>query len=298
MKMKANRKPEPVGLLDIGSNTIKAFIYEAENGRICTLAHHAYHTQLLNYIRDDALSEEGLNAAISDINALVAFLESNGCKTIYSFATEALRSCKNAERVCFEILAQTGVNVSVLTGRQEARCDYESLKQVAGVPFFSGVDIGGGSCQAVVRSENGVYYNSFPIGALRLAQLFMDGDCPNAAQENRIAAYAAKNLSRASLGKGRTLYAMGGSAFALQRIAGGAQVSCSDLNALLSHLRNLGDGAFDYLKANAPGRETTLAAGAIILRTAAQSMDAQTIQIMQNGVREGYLLLKSRGILP
>jgi exopolyphosphatase/pppGpp-phosphohydrolase len=57
----------------------------------------------------------------------------------------------------------------VLTGRQEARCDYESLKHAVGASFFHGVDIGGGSCQAVARSEGGVYYDSFPIGALRLA---------------------------------------------------------------------------------------------------------------------------------
>jgi exopolyphosphatase/pppGpp-phosphohydrolase len=82
------------------------------------------------------------------------------------------------------------------------------------------------------------------------------------------------------------------------RITGCAQVSCGELDALLGYLRRLGANAYGYLNEHAPGRETTLAAGMVILRAAAQSMGAQTVSIVQNGVREGYLLLKSRGVLP
>lgn len=295
MKMKA--KVERIGLLDVGSNTIKAFDYTVGAGQISVRAHRTYHTQLLKYVKDNVLSEEGLNAAISDISALVAFLESSGCKTIYSFATEALRSCKNAEAVRFEILAQTGIDVSVLTGRQEARCDYESLKSVAASRLFWGVDIGGGSFQAVSRGEKGVYYESFPIGALRLSERFMDGCVPSASQEKSMVSYVAKAISKAPLEKTGSVYAMGGSAFAIGCIMGRGAVSVGDLNAWLGHLRGLGADAFNYLNENAYGRERTLAAGLIILRTVAERLDAQQISIVQNGVREGYLLLRSNGQL-
>lgn len=284
-----------IGLLDIGSNTIKAFIYSVKTDAIYAKAHQTYHTQLLKYVKGNMLSEDGLSSAISDISSLVAFLEANGCKKIYSFATEALRSCGNAETVRFEIMTKTGIDVAVLTGKEEAHCDFESLKRFLPERFFWGVDIGGGSCQTVSQGERGVYYESFPFGALRISERFMHGCVPNISEEKNIVSFVTESIMDVPREKTETVYAMGGSAFAMKRIIGGGAISCKDIDNLIVFLRKLGPNAYDYLNAHAYGREKTLAAGMIALRTIAKRLDAHTISVMPNGVREGYLILKSSG---
>ena len=167
------------GIIDIGSNTIRGVAYQTEGNKAVKIEDKLVRSHILRETVDNVLSENGVSRLIAVINKLGYVLRKAGCRVIGCFATSALRGVQNIEEVRELVRETTGVDIEVLSGAEEAECDFIALR--ANVPERNaiGLDLGGGSCQVVQFENNRILFSkSYDIGSGRLRRICVSGNLP------------------------------------------------------------------------------------------------------------------------
>ncbi|MEE4111818.1 MAG: exopolyphosphatase, partial [Desulfobacteraceae bacterium] len=87
-------------------------------------------------------------------------------------ATSAMRESGNGEKICKQILSQTGVDVEIIDGKEEARIIFANnpKNRLANDNFWLYVDVGGGSTEVTIFSNGKTISRSFAIGTIRLLE--------------------------------------------------------------------------------------------------------------------------------
>ena len=130
---------------------------------------------------------------------------------MYKRQTQAVRACRNSNELLLKIKEATGLDVNILSGADEAYYDYISLKHYSGCKYFAGANIGGGSGQIIISAENNkIFYESYPIGSMKITMLFVKHNQIEENDERDIAEYIHKIIKNIPLYKTDTFYAMGG----------------------------------------------------------------------------------------
>ena len=168
------------GLIDIGSNTVKAFVYEVENETCCVKASARFYLHLYSYIQNGNVSDIGASKLADIVTACLGFFHEHECLDCHAFATAALRdACNGQEIICF-LEKKCGIFVELLSGEQEALCDMLSMSCHTGIKKALGMDLGGGSGQIFLYDEYGLLKSaSYPIGALKVADDFVKNHVPS-----------------------------------------------------------------------------------------------------------------------
>jgi exopolyphosphatase/guanosine-5'-triphosphate,3'-diphosphate pyrophosphatase len=170
-----------LGVLDIGSNTGHLLVVDAHGGAApMPASSYKEPLRLAEHLDEDgAVTQRGIDALIAFVANALQLAEDKGCEEIYAFATSAVRDASNADDVLEQVHRQTGANLSVLAGEDEARLTFLAVRRWFG--WSSGrlgvFDIGGGSLEiAAGASEAPDVAWSLPLGAGRLARsYFRDG---------------------------------------------------------------------------------------------------------------------------
>lgn len=282
------------GVIDIGSNTVKAFVYEIDEKSIKTITSHRIYTHLYSYIENKVLNSEGINVLCKDINSCKSFLRENNCDCIYCFATAALRDSENNDEVIKSIYDKCEIYVDLISGGIEAECDILSMKYVSGLDCALGMDMGGGSAQIFRYDNDEMFFSmSLPLGALKIKTMFVKDKFPTYEESENIKKYVIDTLSKLPNDKTQTIYAMGGSIVEIKKIF---DISCACitiemLDELKSKLEKMPE-LDEYLKTVAQGREYTVLPAIITLLSIAEYFDLKEFFVLENGVREGYLYRK------
>ncbi len=90
---------------------------------------------------------------------------------IKACATSAMRTAKNGRRVCRKIKAQTGIDIDIIDGRQEARYLFQNRHKIMTSSEKAAlfVDVGGGSTEITLFCDGRVQASrSFNLGTIRL----------------------------------------------------------------------------------------------------------------------------------
>lgn len=282
------------GVIDIGSNTVKAFVYEIDEKSIKTITSHRIYTHLYSYIENKVLNSNGINALCNDINSCKSFLRENNCDDIYCFATAALRDSENNNEVIKKVYDKCEVCVDLISGDIEAECDILSMKYAFGLDCALGMDMGGGSAQIFRYDNDEIFFSkSLPLGALKIKTMFVKDKFPTYEEAEKIKKYVLDILSQLPNIKTQIIYAMGGSIVELKKIF---DLSCSSitvemLEKLKDRLEKMPE-LDEYLKTVAQGREYTVLPAIIALLSIAEYFGANEFFVLENGVREGYLYRK------
>ncbi len=151
-------KPE-IGVLDIGSNSVRLMLGTVENGRVRRILKTLNMTRLAKGV--DATGELQPDRIADTIKAIRAFYEEakEYGVPIIAYATSAVRDAKNRDEFVSAVKEQVGVNVRVLSGEEEGRLAFSAVTGGEGTVF----DIGGGSFQIVTKKQA----LSFPCGCVR-----------------------------------------------------------------------------------------------------------------------------------
>lgn len=86
-------------------------------------------------------------------------------------ATSAMRDASNGKEILEHILENTGIDVSIISGQEEANIIYEThiAENLALNKSYLYIDVGGGSTEVTLFSNNRtVFKESFNIGTIRL----------------------------------------------------------------------------------------------------------------------------------
>ncbi len=204
-----------VGIIDIGSNSIRLVVYDGPI-RIPSIL---FNEKVMAGLGKGMAATKMLDPAAMD-RALVALerfrlvAEKIGVASLHTVATAAVRDARNGA----EFLARTaaiGLDVSVLSGGEEAEMAGEGV--LAAFPDADGIvgDLGGGSLELARVSGGKVHARaSFSLGVLRVAEIRSRG--PRALR-NQVEQLLREGGWKGR-GKGLPFYLVGGSWRALARL--------------------------------------------------------------------------------
>lgn len=214
--MKIKHSQEPVGIIDIGSNSIRLCVYDGafrvpiplfNEKAVCALGQGLGATGRLN--------PQGVEQALAAVGRFVALSQAMEVERLDILATAAVRDAEDGDAFVRELEERYGVDVKVLSGGQEAKL--AAMGVLCGTPDADGIvaDLGGGSLE-LVEVAGGEFgrHVTMPLGLLRLSEA--SGD--DRGKAGAIVDKHLKKLTWLGAGKGRRVYAVGGAWRAIARI--------------------------------------------------------------------------------
>src|ERR1700726_3878430 len=190
-----------LGVLDVGSNTVHLLVVDAYPGaRPMPAFSHKAELKLAAHLEDGStLSEPGENSLRDVVEEALRIAEDKGVEEIIAFATSAIREAVNGEQVLARVRKQTGAQINVMTGQEEARLTFLAARRWFG--WSSGrllvIDIGGGSLEgASGLDEEPDAGTSLPLGAGRLTRDWIPADPPSAQDVRRLRKHVRAQIGR------------------------------------------------------------------------------------------------------
>ncbi|HYD54972.1 MAG TPA: hypothetical protein VEA99_20215, partial [Gemmatimonadaceae bacterium] len=171
--------------IDVGSNSIRQIVADVTpDGSIRVVDEMKAQPRLGMGVHESGeLGADSMNRAVEALGRMAELARQFGAERIEAVATSAVRDAANARAFLDRVRAETGLEVRVLDGEEEARLSFRSA--LAHFDLGAGrtvlLDIGGGSLE-IVLSAGGVIDRlvSLPLGALRLTEQFLrDGVTPD-----------------------------------------------------------------------------------------------------------------------
>jgi len=204
-----------VGIIDIGSNSIRLVIYEGPARIPAALFNEKVMAGLGKGLsRDGTLDADAMDRALSALARFRRLAEQMGVPNPRTVATAAVRDAANG-RMFIDRVTDLGLQVELLSGADEARL--AGLGVIASIPSANGIvgDLGGGSLE-LARVVNGEVRetSSFPLGVLRIGALKAKG----ARAFGGLVAKALDKSGWTGRGAGLPLYMVGGSWRSLARL--------------------------------------------------------------------------------
>lgn len=140
--------PEQVGVLDIGSNSIRFVVYDIYGSHFTPIYNEKVLAGLGRGLKETGrLSAEGKVMALASLRRFQAIVSARGLEHLYIGATAAMREASDAPAFIEQILRETGLRVTPIAGEEEARLS--ALGLLAGDPDAVGLgaDLGGASLE-------------------------------------------------------------------------------------------------------------------------------------------------------
>jgi exopolyphosphatase / guanosine-5'-triphosphate,3'-diphosphate pyrophosphatase len=277
--------------IDIGSNTTRLLVAEADEGSLREVLSQRTFTRLRGY--EGPIPDEKVNEVAETVASQVRLAHECGAEDIRTVATAAIRGAANRDELCEAVRAASGVEVAVLSGDDEARLAFlGATRTLRHAPdgVVAVVDVGGGSSEIVCGTvDDGVEWSaSFRVGSGFLADNYVRSDPPSAAELEAIKAHVAGVFEGLEPPAAGAAYAVGGSATSLRRLIG----AVLDHETLGRGIRVLSEEpAADVARRFElhPERVRVLPAGMLLL-DAASTLLGVPLRIAGGGLREGVIL--------
>lgn len=160
-----------IAIIDIGSNSVRLVVYERTvNGAHRVIDGSKRPARLSEHI--DAAGKLKFQAIAQMIGTIQHFLMiCSYHKTVHirAVATAAIRNAVNGREVLAAIKAETGLDVELLTGEEEAYFGFLGMINALDISDGFLIDIGGGSTEvSLFRGRKLVRSVSFPFGCVSL----------------------------------------------------------------------------------------------------------------------------------
>ena len=169
--------PEPIGVIDIGSNQIRLVLAEAhEDGNLLILDRARLPAPLgRDTFTSGRISRLTMNHVVDLLKGHRRMLDAYGVEHIRTVATSSVREASNADAFCDRIFMATGFEVDILQPTEEALLMTLAVRQVAKSLIRRGywlvIEVGGGSTLMTIQHNGRIIHSaSSPLGAIRLMQ--------------------------------------------------------------------------------------------------------------------------------
>ena len=294
----------------MGSNTVHLLVVDAHRGAHPMPA-SSERTVLRHAERQTSggdLSDEGVDDLVRTVAQAKKSAGKLGCAELMAFATSAVRDCGNVADVLARVRGETGVELRVLTGADEARLTFLAARRWLG--WSAGkllvLDIGGGSLEiAIGMDEAPDYAKSVPFGAGRLTRERFTSDPPSRAELTETADWLAEQLAPvakkvAKRGEPDRVVATSKTFRTLARLTGAAPSSAGPrarrvltepgLAQLIAFISRLSAADLAELEGVSASRSHQLVAGALVAQATMRALSRQELEICPWALREGVIL--------
>ena len=294
-----------LGVLDVGSNTVHLLVVDARPGAHPWPAHAEKSVlRLVERIgRDGTLAADAADDLVNSVAAARRAAKRHRVEELMAFATSAVRDAKNSAQVLDRVREETGVELAVMAGEDEARVTFLAVRRwfgwSAGRLFV--LDIGGGSLEmAAGIDEDPELALSLPLGAGRLTRERLTADPPAATEVQKLRSYARRQLAKVKVGDWDKVAATSKTFRTLARLAGAApahegfrvprSLTLTGLRQILGFIRHMPSAALREMDGVSPSRAHQLLAGAVVAEAAMDCLGIERVDICPWALREGVIL--------
>jgi exopolyphosphatase / guanosine-5'-triphosphate,3'-diphosphate pyrophosphatase len=296
---------QPVAAIDLGTNTARLLIAELSPYRQILLQRTI--TRLGGgFSRESGLSPEAIERSLAALGHFSREIAGHGVSRVRAVATSAVRDAANGELFCERVRAETGIELEIIDGREEAELTLAGvgsiLKDQGGdlVVF----DVGGGSTEyTLARDRAPLFSRSLPIGVVRLTE----GKAGAAEMEDKIGRELA--ILRGELARegaverfsAATLIGTAGTATTLAAIqmemtdydyrrVNNFTLGLADVERIYARLLPLTPKQRLGVVGLEPGREDLIIAGTLVVLQTMRIFGFATLTVSDSGLLEGLIL--------
>jgi len=170
-----------IAILDLGTNTFNLLIAEKdEQGNPIFIYSKELPVEIgKGGIHKREITVEATERALGALHTHRQKMGEFDVNAHYAFATSAVRDAENGKEFTRKMFIETGIEIKVLSGDEEAHWIYEGVKQasVLGNHHSLIMDIGGGSTEFIIGNEREILWKkSYPLGVSRLYEIFYPAD--------------------------------------------------------------------------------------------------------------------------
>ena len=293
------RHIEPVGVVDIGSNSVRLVVYEGAVRSPTPIFNEKVLCGLGREIASTGrLDEASVTRALDALRRFRAIAQTLGVKRIHAIATAACRDASNGPAFIVRGEEMLGTRIQVLTGAQEAELAAKGILMGFRTPDGLAGDLGGGSLELVdVAGDAMREAATLPLGSLRL----LDASGGRLDKAADIADAAIARVPWLANGRGRHFYAVGGTWRAIARlhmeatdyplhVMHGYASPVNEMIAFCEDIRRTRklSGMKGIAKISKPRREV-VPAGALVLERVLKHLQPREVIFSVFGIREGLL---------
>ncbi len=239
------------------------------------------------------IPDEKIERTAAVVSAFVAEARAVGAAAIEVLIASPGRQASNGTELAARLEQASGCPTRILSSIEEGRLAFVgalSSTHGPGGRTVAVVDVGGGSAQIVVgsRKEGPVWSHSIDLGSQRLTSRLLSDDPPGPGAMRAARAEVDRYLDGLEPPVPRSTFAVGGTARALKRLAGG-QIGAAQLEDALAQLASTSSAELARRDGIREERARTLPAGAAIF-AGIQRLLGTPLKVQRGGLREGALL--------
>jgi exopolyphosphatase/guanosine-5'-triphosphate,3'-diphosphate pyrophosphatase len=300
-----------VSFIDIGTNSIRTSVVRLNpNYSYSVLSRQKQVVRLgEGEFQEHRLSPEAMDRGITVCKRFVEMGKAFGAEEFVAVATSATREAHNQSHFLERLRKEAGLEVSVISGREEARLIFLGVSSgyhlEDRLAIF--IDVGGGSTEVSVGNQaEPVYLDSLKLGAIRLSGLFMvEGEkgpvYPEkyAQMKRSVRTEVVRTVQRVRSYGAKTAVGTSGTVINLYEVAArnfnGAvgkepALSLTKLKKTIAMLCSLDLKERREVPGINPERADIIIGGAAILETLMEELEIDEIKISERGLLDGMLV--------
>ncbi len=296
---------QTLAAIDIGSNSCRLKIARVVQHNLRVVHEDREVTRLGTSVFESGLvSPDAMAATLRALKRFSRVAQEHGANQVRAVATAAMRDARNARAFLAWVKDETGWEVEVISGLEEARLIHRGV--VNNEPGTAGrcllIDVGGGSCEVTLSERKRLTETvSLPLGAVRLTEEFLKSDPPAEEEIGRMRQFVARELRK---GQRRvtpegvlSIIATSGTAAALweaTRIIRKARpkdyvASTRDIRRLAEKLTKLKNEDRSAIPGIGPRRSEIVVAGALVYAELLEHFSLPGFRYSDMGLRDGIL---------
>jgi exopolyphosphatase / guanosine-5'-triphosphate,3'-diphosphate pyrophosphatase len=290
-----------VGLVDLGTNSVRYDIYEVRDGGKVKTLHSAKEMIRLghNVFTTGRFDPKAVSRLLRSFRDYRELTEDFGVERIQAFATSAMREAKDGLAVKKLIHHKTGINIRVISGAEEARLIALGVltneKRCKG--RYTLIDIGGGSTEVIVcQGRRVLERSSLKLGVARIQEVFLKRVPPKnfktvkryfkSVRSAPPARAVGRFESPRALGSSGTVKAL---AKILKRTHGESEIRRSSLAELREEMSGKSRGQLLHIPGMTERRVDLILAGALVLEECMDLVGAKRVLYTPFALRDGIL---------
>ena len=312
MEATINTTGQVVGFVDIGTNAVRLLVVRINPNFSYTIISQEKEVVRLGEqeFRDNILKPQAMDRAIFVCGKFVELAKTYGASEIVAVGTSAIREAKNQAIFLERLKQETGLNVQVISGLDEARLIYLGVSSGVDIGEENAIfiDLGGGSTEVAIGNQHEcLYVSSLRLGAIRLTSQFIGEGWTGPISGNtyrQIKNYACTKVhavkSKIQNYRARLAWGSSGTVINLAEIAsklfkkngngGPLTLSKKNLKKMAPILCSLPLEERKKVPAINPYRADIIIAGAAIMEAIMEEFCLEEIQISHRELRDGLLV--------
>lgn len=285
-----------IGVIDLGSNSIRLVIYEYIDKELKKLLNLKHQGKSVLFIKDNKMSDEGVEAIVSSLKQLIFVAKVYELDEFRIFATASLRNISNSAETVAKIEKQIHHKLEVLSDEEESLFGFDAILRNEELPL-SGltIDIGGGSMEIIYfKDRKALFSTSIPVGSLSFATKFVDEVIPTEDEQAEMRKFIRnhyENLPWLKAIQVNSIMGIGGTSRGMFRM--NKELDLEKNGALkyeaVATIANLGIEHSKQIINAVPDRLMTMLPGAIMIDELMQLVLADEFKASKMSVREGYI---------